>query len=198
MWICFCQSVFVSVCVCVSVCVFMYVCVLYVWVCIIWVLLRGMGRYRAHVASGPAHIYEVQATICRFWRIYFKKPLYFIIFFFNDLRLNLGKPQSGHFVASNEDFPEFKLLKVVRASVVGYLTIYHLMAPPTRVLPNTPRLPYYVWGLNWGRGEWTSHHLYLSPLPSSSLSLKQNGPGQGIYYNIAPMCQQIYSCHPLW
>ena len=29
----------------------------------------------------------------------------------------MGKPQSGHFVASDEDFPEFKLLKVVRASL---------------------------------------------------------------------------------
>ena len=48
------------------------------------------------------------------------------------LCLTMGKPQSGHFVASNEDFPEFKLPKVVRAGVVGYLTIYHLMAAPTQ------------------------------------------------------------------
>ena len=27
------------------------------------------------------------------------------------LRLIMGKPQSGHFVVSDEDFPEFKLLK---------------------------------------------------------------------------------------
>ena len=45
----------------------------------------------------------------------------------------MEKPQIGHFVAANEDFPEFKPPKVVRVGFVGYLTINYL---PTHVLPN--------------------------------------------------------------
>ena len=45
----------------------------------------------------------------------------------------MGKPQIGHFVAANEDFPEFKPPKVARVGFVGYLTINYL---PTHALPN--------------------------------------------------------------
>ena len=95
-------------------------------------LARGVGRYRAHVASGPAHIYEVQATICTIWCIRLF-PRFVFKSFLGHLCLIMGKPQIGHFVAANEDFPEFKPPKVVRVGFVGYLTINYL---PTHVLPN--------------------------------------------------------------
>ena len=60
----------------------------------------------------------------------------------------MGKPQSGHFVASDEDFPEFKLLpQSGESEFVGFLTIYYLS--PRASYPTHHHHPtYYVWGLN--------------------------------------------------
>ena len=60
-------------------------------------------------------------------------PVLFLRLFLGHLCLIMGKPQIGHFVAANEDFPEFKPPKVARVGFVGYLTINYL---PTHVLPN--------------------------------------------------------------
>ena len=69
----------------------------------------------------------------------------------------MGKPQIGHFVAANEDFPEFKPPKVVRVGFVGYLTINYL---PTHVLPNI--ILHYIF-LHYNII--FQHHLTINHLP---------------------------------
>ena len=96
-------------------------------------LARGVGEISGtrRIRSCP-HLWGASNNLYNLMHTPFP-PFCFYEFFLGHLCLIMGKPQIGHFVAANEDFPEFKPPKVARVGFVGYLTINYL---PTHVLPN--------------------------------------------------------------
>ena len=176
------MCMYVYVCVCMRVCMYGRVSV-----CIIWVLLRH-GGYRAHVASGPSHIYEVQATICTFWRnIMFQmgsNVLFYVLLWVSRKVGILWPPMKISLNLNCSKWWE-------RVCGLSYDILSR-----TRVLPNTPPPPpppYYVWGLNWGRGERTSYHLLHTHSPLLYFS-SQDVLGRGIYYNTTLVRRKKCSC----
>ena len=171
--------VYVYVCVCV--CVWECLC-MGVYQCASFECYCGMGGYRAHVASGPSHIYEVQATICTFWRnIMFQmgsNVLFYVLLWVSrkvgilwppmKISLNLNCSKWWERVCGLS----YNILSRTAAPRACYPTHHH-----------HPH-PYYVWGLNWGRGERTSYHLLHTHSPLLYFS-SQDVLGRCIYYNTA-------------
>ena len=103
----------------------------------------------------------------------------------------MGRPQSGHFVASDEDFPEFKLPKVVRASL---WVILQYIISHARVLPNTPPHPLLCMRAKLRSGRKDVLSFVTHSLPSLLYFSSQNALGRSIYYNTALVRRQKCSC----